>query len=288
MRISEDGAAGAGPADMQRSAGGLAYVRHGAGAPVFVMHGGPGLDHTYLRPWLDPLGAAAELVYYDHRGNGRSAEPDDWSQVDIGSWADDAEALRAELGHDRVVLLGHSFGGNIALEFALRYPERVRGLILCGASSSFQHGELAMANAAARGTPEQLEALAAGMGAPIRDDAAMERLWKAIVPLYFKRYDAEREAKLFGSTRFSGRACTRGLQECLPGFDVTARLGEIRAPTLILTGADDYIMPPEPCARTLAAIPGSRAVIFEDSGHLPFVEEPDRFVDVVRSWLAGL
>jgi len=273
---------------MSTSPDGLAYLRQGQGPLLLVMHGGLGMDHHYLRPWLDPLAARAELVYYDHRGNGASAEPDDWSAVDIGSWADDAEGLRQHLGREKMVLLGHSYGGFIALEYALRYPDRLTGLMLCGAGPNLHHVELAMANAAARGTPEQMATLEVALGQPSPDDAAAAAAWRGILSLYFERPHPEFEEAFFRTTRFRHRAQNRSLIDCLPGFDVSDRLGEIRVPTLILQGAGDWILPPEPCSTLLGAIPGSRTVIFERSGHLPFVEEPDRFLAVVQDWLAEL
>src|SRR5579864_9005276 len=96
------------------------------------MHGGLGLDHTYFRPSLDSLARSEghpQIIYYDHRGGGRSRrEPLDG--VTHATWAGDADALRAHLGHERVVLLGHSYGDYLALDYVLAHPERVAALIL--------------------------------------------------------------------------------------------------------------------------------------------------------------
>ena len=99
------------------------YQKHGSGTPILVMHGGLGLDHEYFRPTLDSWGDFAELIYFDHRGNGRSEAPADWESVTLASMADDADALRDALGLDKVILLGHSYGGFLALEYAQRYQE---------------------------------------------------------------------------------------------------------------------------------------------------------------------
>src|SRR4051794_5275320 len=103
----------------------LYYTTHGHGRPLLVMHGGLGLDHAYFRPWLDALGDVSELIYYDHRGNGKSARPTDWSGVTHATWADDADALREQLGHERITLYGHSYGGFLALEYALRHADHL-------------------------------------------------------------------------------------------------------------------------------------------------------------------
>jgi pimeloyl-ACP methyl ester carboxylesterase len=93
------------------------------------MHGGLGFDHTSLHPWLDPLGEEMHLIYYDHRGNGRSGRPP-LETLTFEQFCADADALRAHLGYEKVAVLGYSFGGFIALEYALRYPERLSHLIL--------------------------------------------------------------------------------------------------------------------------------------------------------------
>lgn len=89
----------------------LFFEPFGQGHPVLIMHGGLGLDHTYFRPWLDKLADVAELIYYDHRANGRSARPSVIEGIGHETWAADADALRAHLGYDRIILLGHSYGG---------------------------------------------------------------------------------------------------------------------------------------------------------------------------------
>jgi proline iminopeptidase len=262
------------------------HTLHGEGPPVLTMHGGLGLDHTYLRPWLDPLGERATLVYYDHRGNGRSSRPPSLDDVDHGTWADDADALRSSLGHDRVVLLGHSYGSFLALEYAVRYPQRLAGLVLVGATPRFDYPEVVMANAARRGTPEQLAALQAGLSAPAADDASYARVWRTIAPLYFQRFDADVWRRIEETTRFSAAAFNAGMFRCLPRFDVLGGLGELRVPTLVLTGRHDWITPVEQGGgRIERSMPDAKLVVFEESGHYPFIEEPARFIEVVGSWL---
>src|SRR5512136_3090243 len=100
----------------------------GQGYPLVLMHGGPSLDHTSLLP-LEPLADQFTVVFYDHRCNGRS----DGAEVTSMTWENltaDADALRQALGFDKWAVLGQSFGGNVALEYALRYPQSLSHLIL--------------------------------------------------------------------------------------------------------------------------------------------------------------
>ena len=117
----------------------LFYIRSGTGVPCLVMHGGLGLDHTYLRG-LDIVSDVLHLVYYDHRHNGRSGRPP-LESVTHAQLADDAEGLRQYCGFGKVAVLGHSYGGFIALEYALRYPDSVSHLILLDTAPVYNYGE---------------------------------------------------------------------------------------------------------------------------------------------------
>ena len=118
----------------------LFYIEVGEGLPCLVMHGGLGFDHTGLHPWLDPLGEQMHLIYYDHRGNGRSGRPPP-ETITLEQLCSDADALREHLGIEKVAVLGYSFGGCIALEYALCYPERLSHLILVDTAPAFDYGE---------------------------------------------------------------------------------------------------------------------------------------------------
>lgn len=261
----------------------LWYETSGRGVPLIALHGGLGLDHTYLRPWLDPLAESAELCFLDLLGCGQSSEPADWSTVDHATWIEGVEGLRAHLGWDAPVLFGHSYGGMLALDYALRYPDRVRGLILCGTAASFAHAGEALARARSR-DPDRVDAF---VGAPITSDELLPPFWETIAPLYFHAPSREMFASLMG-TRMRAGATNRSMRECLATYDVRARLGEIRVPTLVLAGAHDFIVPPEPCASDLGAIRASEVVTFAHSGHCPFMEEQARFLAVVTAWLGRL
>ena len=259
----------------------LFYQTVGEGLPCLVMHGGLGLDHHYLMPGLDPLGDTLELIYYDHRGNGASGRPPR-ETLTHAQLADDAAALASHLGHERVAVLGFSYGGFIALEFALRHPDRLSHLLLMGTAPAFGYGDEVLANARRLGaTPAQLASLASD-DEPASDAALGEHI-EALWPLYFHAYRPE-YAHLLDDVVYSVQGEPPAAETA--AYDVTARLGEITAPTLVLAGRSDFICPPSQAELMARGIPGAELHIFERSGHMPYVEEPEATFATVRAWLA--
>jgi proline iminopeptidase len=269
-----------------RGAHGLFTVAVGSGPPVLVMHGGMGLDHRHFRPWLDALGASATLIYYDHRGNGQSADPDDWETFGLDQWTADADAVRASAGARTIFVLGHSCAVLLALEYARRFPRRVAGLILCGGAPTYDYGDKIFAAAERRATPEQLAILAALFTAPEFDDETFKAHYLSILPLYFHRFPAEYGEHVSRNVRFSARAFLHGRAKLVAGSDCRPWLPTISAPALVIGCRHDFIAPPEEGAERLAGgLPRAALEVFEESGHFPFVEEPARFSQVVGAWL---
>jgi proline iminopeptidase len=261
----------------------LYFVRHGRGQPVLVLHGGLGLDHTCMRG-LDRLGDIAELIYVDVPGNGRSAPPAHWQDLTIESMTDQLDALRAELGFERWTVLGNSYGAMIALTYAIRHPGSIASLITVGGAHSFAHAPQVVGTIGKRGQPEAAAALLAALGQPVRDDAHFGEVWMQILPLYFHAWEP-RFRDAFAETRWSAGGYNRG-NELLATFDIGAQLGAITAPSLVISGDDDFIMPAEICGAALASgIPNAHHAIIAGTGHFPFVEQPAAFDAVVRDWL---
>ncbi len=259
----------------------LFYTEVGTGLPCLVMHGGLGFDHTYLHPWLDALGDRMHLVYYDHRGNGRSGRPP-IATLTHDQLAADADALRRRLGLGRTAVLGQSYGGFIALEYALRYPQHLSHLILIGTAPALDYMDEVRANARRRGATAEM--LAALETVPDSDEAQARRA-NLIAPLYWHAFDPEYADRVFANTVFSASASARA-RVMRQAYDVVARLPEIGVPTLIIVGRDDFICPPAQAERLHAGIPHSELLTFERSGHFPFLEEPAAFFDAVRGWLS--
>jgi proline iminopeptidase len=266
----------------------LYFERLGKGQPMLLMHGGLGLDHTYFRPWLDKLGDRVELIYYDHRGNGRSSRPANMESVTHDTWAADADALRGQLGFDKFILFGHSYGSFLAQEYALRFGSHLKGLILSDTAPVLDYMPVIQANAAARGTPDALAALGEVFGRAMKDDNDWRSLWKRILPLYFKRYDPAIGKLMDEATSYSAAAWNQVNANCLPKFNTVGKLAAITVPTLVLGGADDWITPADQIRRIRAELPNAEFVIFQESGHFPFIEETDKFVMAIRNWIIKL
>lgn len=263
----------------------LFTVTVGAGTPTLVMHGGLGLDHTYLRPWLDDLGSVAELTYYDHRANGRSA-PCDLAALGHETWVADAERLRRHLGHDRVVVLGHSYGGFLALEYALHHPDSVAGLVLVSTAAVMTHWEQIHANIDARNASQ--EQRRGFTGEPWASDEDFGNWLAAALPLYFHRPRADVMAAMAADMRISAAVSTVS-GACMATFDVRSQLSQIDVPCLVVAGRHDFIMPVECTSGPLAdGLPNAQLLVFEESGHFPFIEEHASFITGAKTWFERL
>ncbi len=260
----------------------LFYVTEGVGVPCIVLHGGLGLDHSYFRPALTPLGDVLHLVYSDLRGHGRSGRPP-IETLTFDQLAEDIDALRAHLGFSRVALLGHSYGGFIALEYALRHPERLSHLILVDTAPATDYPDELAANIKRKASPELAKALQ--NAAPPTTNVEFEERLHQRAPLYYYRFDPDVAARLNANLILNVAAAQRGTELLRAAYNVVDRLPAITTPSLVLAGRDDFICPPSQAERIARGLPNAECVIFEESGHFPFVEEPSAFFATVHDWL---
>lgn len=251
---------------------------------AFVLHGGPGLDHSYFKPWLSPLAEEVQLVYIDHRGTGRS-ERVALETCTIEQMADDIEELRKLLGLGRITVIGNSFGGMWAQVYALRYPDSIDRLILITTSPSHEFWTAASGELEARATPEQKAVGPMLFEGKVTTESEFMDWWEVMLPLYFHTWD----------DTIGGRMIKRGVddplvaaymfEKVIPNYDVRAGLPSVSVPTLVCSGRHDWVTPVSECEAVAELIPNAELVMFESSGHMPFIEEQDRFVAVVRDFL---
>lgn len=256
---------------------------------AMVIHGGPGSDHSGFKPALSPLSDIMQMVYFDHRGQGRSARADPATYT-LDENVEDMEALRRHLGLGSIVSIGTSYGGMVAMAHAGRYPAAVSRLILAVTASHGGFIDRARAILTERGTAEQQavgETLWAGA---FQTPQEVQHYYDIMGPLYSTRFDAAAAAAAATRERMqpSPEPLNRAFGEggVLRNFDLRPELGRITAPTLILAGAHDWICPPEFSQEIHRLIPGSKLEIFEASSHSLRVDEPERLVRSISAFVS--
>jgi pimeloyl-ACP methyl ester carboxylesterase len=269
----------------------LAYRTIGDGPAVICHPGGPGYSAHYLAD-LTALELPVALVLLDPRGTGGSDYPADARGYRTEEYVADVEELRRHLELERVIVFGHSHGGVVAAAYAAAHPARVDRLVL--------------ANTLARFGPEQTSAMEAEMAThadepwyadamqAIEDELGghfdgaheLSALVKREMPFYFAHYGPREAAYIDGLTLELPNADALKLfnDEILETFDLRPSLGDVTAPTLVITGARDFICGPM-CAADFAGIPGQRTVIVEGRGHFLFIEDPERMAAELRAFL---
>jgi proline iminopeptidase len=253
---------------------------------LMVLHGGPGSDHSYFKPWIRPLTEVAQVIYVDHRGNGRS-ELTGPATYNIDQIVDDLEALRRLLGLGRIQLLGHSFGGMVALTFALRHPASLEALLLCTTTAGGKMlREDAWAVAERLATPEQMAVLATLFNGQLKSDEEHEEWWRVCLPLYFHKPDETICAQLLSREQAQLDVVNYMMANEIPHYDVSGRLGGIRVPALVIAGRHDWATPANHSEIIAGGIPGANLKVFESSGHFPFIEEQRAFLDLVSRFIA--
>lgn len=259
----------------------------GEGPPIVVLHGGPDFDHHYLVPELDRLAEAFRLVYYDQRGRGRSADGVDPEDVSLDSELEDVEAVRRSFGLERTAVLGHSWGGHVALAYAVRHPDRVSHLILLNTAPASHDGMLLLREHVRLARPAAdtaaLESLSATRRYLEGDLNAEAEYYRLHFRFALRRADhlelivARLRANFTPERVIKARAIEHRLYALTwgqPAYDLLPALRELDVPTLVLHGADDVI-PVEIPERIAASTPGARLTVLDDCGHFSYLERPD-------------
>jgi pimeloyl-ACP methyl ester carboxylesterase len=259
----------------------------GQGYPLAIMHGGPGAD-LYSMMSLKPCADQFTLIFYDHRCNGRS-EGADVTTMTMENLTADADALRQALGFEKWAVLGHSFGGYVALEYALRYPRNLSHLLLVdtGGDSRWAQ-ENAPRVLEQRGFRPEIVDLSRrflnGQIEPKEMLPALMKLGNAYNPysglrqlphmiIVGLRMKLRPEALIFAASHF------------LKGWTVMDRLGEIQAPTLVMAGREDFQFPPEHQEELAAGIPNARLALIDRAGHNVHDEQPAEVQRLIREFL---
>ncbi len=281
----------------------LYYRVVGAGPDTLIaIHGGPGVDLESIAADFAPLAARHTVIFYDQRGAGRSTLPRDTTTLTAARQVDDLDAVRRHFGLARATLVAHSYGPLLAASYAIAHPAAVRRMVFFGAvppvrgalwqrmgatmASRLDSAQRAGLDAAQR----RLDAPGA-TGAEIR--AACQAYWA--VALRPRLADPDRSLRLVRSDlcasdpagiRYGLATTNRLVMSSYGAWDLTAQLGAVQAPTLVVHGEEDAI-PIDLVARWVTALPHATLLRVPNAGHFPYVEQPDVVWPAVERFLAA-
>jgi proline iminopeptidase len=270
----------------------LHYVVAGHGPLVLVTSPGWGIGSLYLQRGLAPLEKTFTVLYFDTRGSGGSSKPADPKQMSTAVMADDIDRLRSYLGLESINLIGHSNGGAIALDYAVRYPQRLKKLVLIDPEVLDDRESKATQRYLAlwRDDPRfKLAVDEAETDPPVDTDAQFEADFQKIGPLYFSdptRYLPIFEQQYEGTHLFVFAEKNQDAADKLAPRYQSREYDKVRAKTLIINGTLDFVCPVEVSERMHSGIVGSTLSLYANIGHFPYIEDPTRFFSEVAQFLA--
>lgn len=258
------------------------YRTVGTGKPLFIVHGGLGIDHRYLYAWLLPLSKYFKLVFIDLPGNGRSSQIKSSDSFSIEYLADTLEELRNKIIKDKIFLLGHSYGGFVSAVYAIRHPEALKKLVIV-------NGALDLSSQNDRTLKVALDALPIKnrkiLNVPVKSNGDFKRFISHTMSLYFfnKKNICKFNQKNKSLYRF--QIYERGEIERYKLKHYRKLYSEIKTPSLILDGKHDIIEGSFSSLMFRKSIKSCEHYVFKKSGHYPFVEEQTLFLKKVYKFL---
>jgi len=253
------------------------FIRQvGAGVPVLVCHGGPGLDHTYLMPQMGRLAKDARLIFYDQRACGLSGHIVDSSMMRLDTFLNDMEAIRMHLGLERMAVLGHSFGGFLAMAYAAKYPDRISHLILMNSMpptyTLWQQNNDALFNRITPAQRQEITTVQQSDAYMLGEAKGYEELFRVMYKLQFA--DPERIDSLTMTLQPDFETTSQTFNAMMPdliNYDYTGQLKKLKAPVLVIYG--DHEPGVDRTIQTFQEINSSwKLVKLPDCGHFPYIE----------------
>jgi len=270
----------------------LYYKIIGAGEPIVILHGGPGLDHSYFLPQMEKLAKNYKLIFFDQRASGRSSAPKDSSGITLDHFIADIEGIRQAFGLEKMNLMAHSWGGLLAMRYALKHQEHLKSLILVGSvSANSADNDAANRTLQSRFTRQDSLDRAKVMQSLAfqkRESKALAEFFKIVFRATFYDRKFARQLNLVFQPDYAKKsALLRHLSKELATYDLYPQLATLQVPTLILCGEAESL-PAEAPQRLHQSLKESELVLLKYCGHFPFIEAPQDFVVNVRSFLNRL
>lgn len=260
----------------------------GEGTPVIVLHGGPGLSQDYLLPGMEKLAEHHRVVFYDQRGAGRSENS---GKISLDVYVEDLEAVRREFGFEKMAVVGHSWGGLVAMRYAAAHPDAVDKMVLLNSMMASSEDFALFAQAWHRALSpyiDEMEQIKKSEAYLAGDPDTVERFFKTLFAPYF----AFREQVHFVNFRGSVEANLKWIATydffsktlLSHPFDYFEDLKNLRCKTLIVHGDVD-IIPSALSEHLHRAIAHSKFAILRECGHFPYVEQPDELFTILNEFL---
>lgn len=268
------------------------YKIIGTGEPIVVVHGGPGLDHSYFLPQMERLAKNYKLIFYDQRASGRSSAPKDSTGMTLAKFVEDLEGIRQAFGLEKMNLMAHSWGGLVAMHYALAHGDRLKSLLLINSvSANSADAEIADQNLKSRFTrQDSLERarIMQSLAFQKRETKALAEFFKVVFrPSFYDRKLASKLQLAFQPDYVKKSAMLYHLSRDVATYDLYPQLATLKTPTLILHGEAD-LLPVEAARKLNRTIKDSELVLLKYCGHFPFIEAPQDFVVNVKSFLNRL
>lgn len=255
--------------------------------PLVVVNGGPGFDHGYLvvSPVWDELAKGRRVVMYDQRGTGKSTPVKPGTPLTLADQLADLEAVRKTLGAQEVDLLGHSYGGSLVMAYTARFPDRVKRLLIVDSAAPKWSETAFLFNQVYPEIAERMDGFE--FASQFGDASATEAgIHEYLTMLFWDPGHRDAFIRQYPSGGFR-RHVNQALEGDMARYDLNPELKKFRIPVLVMTGRYDMNVAPSVAWKIHKAIPGSRFVVLDRSGHLPFYEEPERFKQAVEEFLDG-
>lgn len=273
--------------------GKLFYRKVGKGFPLIVLHGGPGLDQDYLLPQLYKLAENNLVIFYDQRGSGRSLDTKLNEQyLNTHQFVEDLENLRKSLGIDKFILMGHSWGGFLAMHYAIEHQDHLVGLILLNTAPADSKGIKAFKDEfelRTKNIRDDIKPLFAYDEFKALNASQISDLNRKLYSVYFYNPDKAKELSLNFHVA-SAQSGFKVMEVMLKtswlqlNTNLFPNLKTLKVPTFILHGKQD-IIPAWTAKEINDAIPHSEIIVLDHCGHFPYIEQPAQFFSEVNNFL---